>query len=192
MNSTDSKHEFSPATLDAVDCLMNQLRREIAEAAMRGQLRRVATTSHLARRLQRDFARREVQRASAGPPAFKNAEPAPIRKGPSRLCVSIGSEAVRGATSAEVFANAIQLIGLHRVEGLSERLSGLPLVQSSPPRGYQCALPRGGQWVCTHASNRTKKETLLRIAHRLGIRDLSVDVRSDEAAVAPRLDATCS
>jgi hypothetical protein len=76
--------------------------------------------------------------------------------------------------AADTFALALKHIGFARVEALGLTENRLPLVGNTRSEEYgQRRID--GKYVCTHSSTQKKKETLEKIAKKLGL-SLKVDV----------------
>ncbi|WON73558.1 hypothetical protein [Nitrosospira sp. Is2] len=106
----------------------------------------------------------------------KQRSPTPNRKigshhkGPKTgLRVTVDGQDINPGNANEVFATALERMGLERVSQLGIRLSGIALVSRQPAMGYQSQIRKGGWYVTTHANNPYKKRKLEEIGAALGI-----------------------
>lgn len=87
----------------------------------------------------------------------------------TRLRVTFdGGPTIEEYYAADTFALALQRMGFDRVAGLGITERNMPLVGDI--RSDQYGQRRvDGKWVCTHSSTPEKKETLERVAKKLGV-----------------------
>ncbi len=87
----------------------------------------------------------------------------------SRLLVSVGGKDLVHGKACDVFAAAIEEIGLERVSLLNMSFGGTDLVSRQPTTGYRDQRLKNGWYVTTHFSNGQKKDILESIGKALRI-----------------------
>jgi hypothetical protein len=95
------------------------------------------------------------------------------RKGPRKsLEVIHKGSPLRGRSAADVYSEALRIIGLARVAREPLTLSGEPLVSRVPPtRAYR----QFGDWyVATHSDTAEKHSVLVRLKERLNLDEMEV------------------
>jgi len=93
----------------------------------------------------------------------------------TRLRVTVGDQVISSGNAKEVFATALERMGLEQVNQLGIHLCRVPLVSLYPATDYQDQIRKGRWYVTTHASNMEKKRKLEKIGAALGI-PVSVEI----------------
>jgi hypothetical protein len=107
-------------------------------------------------------------------PKFKEIRPhAKSRKTTLRVRFGSGKE-IAEYYAADTFALTLKEIGLARVETLGLTEVGLPVVGTTKSAEYN-QRRIDGKYICVHSNTNRKKETIERIAKRLGVQ-LKVEV----------------
>jgi len=87
----------------------------------------------------------------------------------SRLQVSIGNKHFIGKTASDTFVEVLKYLGFEKVNTLNLQLCKHPLVSRVKATSYQTQRQCGSWYIVTHASTKTMKQQLDKIAEKLKI-----------------------
>jgi hypothetical protein len=87
----------------------------------------------------------------------------------TRLLVTVAGQTIDHSKAADVFATALERIGLERVAQLKLRIAGIALVSHHAANSYQNQIHKDGWFITTHASNEEKKRMLETISQALQV-----------------------